>query len=83
MSLHRPDGSRSPAGTFLQLPSASVSAHDWHAPEQLVPQQIPWAQTPLTHSWFAAHEAPTDFRPQLLVTQTEGTAHDLSLEHAP
>ena len=48
MSMHRPDGSRSPAATLVQLPRATVSAHDWHAPEQLVLQQIPWAQTPLT-----------------------------------
>jgi hypothetical protein len=80
--LHCPDGSSAPAGTFLQLPRASSSAHDWHAPEQAVLQQTPWAQTPLLHSLLSTHEAPTDLRPQLWRTQTDGGAHELSPEQA-
>ena len=71
-----------PAGTLLQLPRASGSAHDSHGPEHLSLQQTPWRQTAFRHSLFAVHEAPNGLRPQLLETQTEGIAPLLSLQQA-
>jgi hypothetical protein len=47
--LQRPAGSTVPLATFVQIPSVPESAQDWQAPVQLLSQQTPCAQKPLTH----------------------------------
>ena len=84
-SLHIPEGSTLPVGTFVQVPCVPKSAHDWQGPPQRLSQQTPWAQMPLLH-WLSAEQlipllvGPQEFR--LFEPQRLGARHWLSLVQA-
>jgi hypothetical protein len=77
-SLHWPPGSW-PSGTFLQVPSLPVIAHDLHVPEQAVMQHLPCAQIFELHSASAPQLAPIGFGPQLPATQLLGATQSASV----
>jgi hypothetical protein len=72
VSLQMPAGSALPVATFVHVPSAPDSAHDWQEPSQAELQQTPWAQKFDWHSAAAEHEAPGGFLPHELTLQTLG-----------
>ena len=71
LSVHWFSGSW-PAGTFVQVPTVPVSAHDWQVPAQAALQQNPWAQKPDTHSAAAAQATPIAFLVQVPPLQENG-----------
>ena len=80
LSVHWFSGSW-PAGTFMQVPTVPVSAHDWQVPAQAALQQKPCAQNPEAHSVPAAQLVPIDFLPQLPALQTFGLLQSALVEH--
>jgi hypothetical protein len=86
LSVHWFSGS-CPAGTFVQVPTVPLSAHDWQVPAQAALQQKPWAQKLEAHSVPAAQAVPMAFLPQVPPLQTLGDAQSALLVqvvlHAP
>src|SRR5688572_17624841 len=69
MAMHFLRGSSDPAGTSWQVPTEPVRLQAWQLESQLVSQQMPSTQKPLTHSVPAPQVAPFRFFPQLPMTQ--------------
>ena len=76
-----------PFGTFVQVPTVPVIAHDWQVPPQAELQQTPWAQNPLTHSGPLPQATPICFLAQLPPMQVKGATQSVStvqvVLHAP
>jgi hypothetical protein len=79
-SLHCPPGS-CPSGTFLQVPSLPLIAHDLQVPVHAVMQQRPCAQIFELHSASAPQIAPIGFGPQLPLWQLLGATQSASVMH--
>jgi hypothetical protein len=67
-----------PFGTFVQVPTVPVIAHDWQVPPQAVMQQTPCAQKPDRHSPLPPHATPTLFLAQLPPMQVNGATQSAS-----
>ena len=86
-SLHIPCGSEAAAGLGAQVPSEVDSAQLWQAPVQAELQQTPSTHCLEAHSLPAEHGCPSDFGPQLPLTQlwpeTQSASLAQWLMHAP
>ena len=82
MSTQMSAGSGVSFGTFVQVPSAPVSAHEVQAPEHAVSQQTPCAQKDVWHSVAFEHEAPRIFLPHELTLHTLGVTQLPLIVHA-
>jgi hypothetical protein len=70
-----------PLGTFMQVPSVPVIAHDLQVPVQALAQQMLCSQKPELHSPAPPQAAPIGFRPQLPLLQTLGDAQSVAVVH--
>jgi hypothetical protein len=82
-SVQMPAGSGLPVGTFVQVPSVPVRAHDRQAPSHALSQQTPCAQKPDRHSVLAEHDAPGIFFPHELLVHELGARQFASAVQAP